>query len=168
MIETIRLYIVDAKEEDIKTIMEMEKNKENSDFVWSGTYEEHKAEIEAKDYLLHLFKEKETNLTVGFALSKLDFKSEVFELRRIVISKKGMGYGKEVLKALLKYAFEERNINRFWLDVYPDNLVGIKLYEGVGMHKDGVLRQNYKSDRGYLDQIVYSMLRSEYFLKENI
>ena len=33
------------------------------------------------------------------------------------------------------------------------------------MHRDGVLRQNYKSERGYLDQIIYSMLRSEYRLK---
>ncbi len=30
------------------------------------------------------------------------------------------------------------------------------------MHRDGVLRQNYLSDRGYLDQIIYSMLKSEY------
>ena len=67
------------------------------------------------------------------------------------------------MTALFKYAFEEMNINRFWLDVYPDNTIGIKLYEGLGMHRDGVLRQNYKSKRGYLDQIIYSMLKTEYF-----
>lgn len=163
MIETKRIYIVDATEADIETIIEMENNEENRDFVWSGTYDEHKAEIEDKNYLLFVFRKKADNLTVGFALIKLDFKSDIFELRRIVISEKAMGYGKEVMNALLKYAFEERNINRFWLDVYPDNAIGIKLYEGLGMHKDGILRQNYKSERGYLDQIIYSMLRSEYF-----
>nr|MBK5234863.1 GNAT family N-acetyltransferase [Clostridium sp.] len=94
---------------------------------------------------------------------KLDFKSEIFELRRIAISHKGLGYGKESMIALLKYAFEERNVNRFWLDVYPDNVIGIKLYKGLGMHRDGVLRENYKSERGYLDQIIYSMLKREYF-----
>ena len=66
------------------------------------------------------------------------------------------------MAALLRFAFEEMETNRFWLDVYPDNLVGIKLYESLGMHRDGVLRQNYKAERGYLDQIIYSMLRSEY------
>lgn len=40
--------------------------------------------------------------------------------------------------------------------------VGIILYEKLGMHRDGVLRQNYKAERGYLDQIIYSLLRSEY------
>ena len=165
MIETKRLIIIDATEEDIETIINLENHKDNRDFVWSGTYEEHKAEIEDKNHLIFVFRQKEDNLIVGFALIRLDFKSEIFELRRIAISNKGIGYGKEVMNALLKYAFEEMNINRFWLDVYPDNAIGIKLYEGLGMHRDGVLRQNYKSKRGYLDQIIYSMLKSEYFKK---
>ena len=166
MIETKRLYIVDATEADIETIINLESHKDNRDYIWLGTYEEHKAEIEDKNHLLFVFKSKEDNLIVGFALIRLDFKSEIFELRRIAISHKGIGYGKEVMTTLLKYAFEELNINRFWLDVYPDNAIGIKLYEGLGMHRDGILRQNYKSERGYLDQIIYSMLKSEYFQKQ--
>ena len=165
MIETKRLYITDATEEDIEAIINLETHKDNRDFVWTGTYEEHKTEINDKDYLLFTLRRKEDHLIVGFALIKLDFKSEIFELRRIAISHKGIGYGKEVMIALLKYAFEEMKFNRFWLDVYPDNIIGIKLYEGLGMHRDGVLRQNYKSKRGYLDQIIYSMLKTEYFEK---
>lgn len=163
MIITERLYIVDAQVNEIEAIMEMERHKDNTDFIWKGTYEEHKSEIENSDFLLLVIKERETQETVGFALNYLDKKSQRFELRRIAISKKGMGYGKEVMNALLKLAFEELNMNRFWLDVYPDNLIGIKLYEGIGMHKDGVLRQNYKSERGFLDQIIYSILKDEYF-----
>ena len=34
------------------------------------------------------------------------------------------------------------------------------------MHRDGMLRQSYKSERGYLDQIVYSMLKGEYFARD--
>ena len=165
MIETKRLYIIGATEADIETIIKLESHKDNRNFVWIGTYEEHKNEIKNKNHLLYIFRRKEDNLVVGFALIRLDFKSEIFELRRIAISHKRMGYGKEAMTALLKYAFEEINTNRFWLDVYPDNAIGIKLYEGLGMHRDGVLRQSYKSDRGYLDQIIYSMLKSEYFQK---
>lgn len=94
---------------------------------------------------------------------RLNFQSEVFELRRIAIIEKAKGYGKESMEALFKYAFEGLKMNRLWLDVYPDNIIGIKLYESLGMHKDGVLRQNYKAERGYLDQIIYSMLKEEYF-----
>ena len=163
MIETKRLYITDATEEDIEAIINLETHKDNRDFVWTGTYEEHKTEINDEDYLLFVLRRKEDNLIIGFSLIKLDFKSEIFELRRIAISHKGIGYGKEVMTALLRYAFEEMNINRFWLDVYPDNTIGINLYEGLGMHRDGVLRQNHKSKRGYLDQIIYSMLKTDYF-----
>ncbi len=163
MIETKRLYILNAVERDIETIMTIERDNENKDFVWSGTYDEHKTEINDPSFLLFTFILKEDNSIIGYALIKLHFKSDVFELRNIVITKKGLGYGREVIKALFKYAFEEKNINRFWLDVYTDNIKGIKLYEGLGMHCDGVLRQNYKSERGYLDQIVYSMLKNEYF-----
>lgn len=162
MIHTERLLIVEAVEADIDTIIEMESHKDNRNFVWIGTYEEHKAEIEDKNHLLLVFKRREDLAIVGYALIHLNFKSEIFELRRIVISDKGKGYGRETMLAILQYAFEEMNTNRFWLDVYPDNAVGIKLYESLGLQRDGVLRQNYKSERGYLDQIIYSMLRSEY------
>jgi len=165
LIITKRLYLADAKETDILTIMEMEKHKDNKNFIWQGTYDEHKREIESDDFLLLVFRQKDNDETVGFALVCIDKKSEKFELRRIAVSKKGLGYGREVLTALFKFAFEELEMNRFWLDVYPDNLIGIKLYEGMGMHKDGVLRQNYKSERGYLDQIIYSVLKNEYDMK---
>lgn len=163
MIKTDNLYITDAQETDIVAIMEMEKHKDNRNFIWQGTYDEHKKEIESDDYILQVFNKKENGETIGFALIFLDKKSERFELRRIAIIEKGKGYGREALTALIKFAFEELQMNRFWLDVYPDNHVGIKLYEGIGMHKDGVLRQNYKSERGYLDMIVYSILKDEYF-----
>ena len=118
--------------------------------------------------MLLVFRQKADSEIIGYALIRLDFKSEIFELRRIAISSKGMGYGRESMIALLKYAFEEMNINRFWLDVYPDNVIGIKLYESLGMHRDGILRQNYKAKRGYLDQIIYSMLKDEYFQRKKV
>jgi len=163
MIKTNRLYLKEALETDIALIMEMERHKDNTDFVWKGSYEQHKSEIEAEDILLLVIKQNEYDEIVGFALIETDNKSEIFELRRIVISRKGKGYGREEMEALFKFAFEELGMNRFWLDVYPDNHIGIKLYESIGMRREGVLRQNYKSERGYLDQIIYSMLKSEYF-----
>jgi [ribosomal protein S5]-alanine N-acetyltransferase len=163
MITTLRLSIVEATEKDIETIISIESHKENRDFLWIGTNEEHKAEIEDKNHLLWVFRTKDDSKVIGYALARIDKKSEIFELRRIAITDKGLGYGKEAMKAILNYAFEELGTNRFWLDVYPDNLKGIRLYEGLGMHCDGVLRQNYKSSRGYLDQIIYSTLKSEYY-----
>lgn len=161
-IATKRLIITEAGEEHLDTIIALESHPENRDYLWIGTYEEHAAEIDDPNHLLLIFKKKKDGVIVGYALIRLDFKSNVFELRRIAISEKAAGFGREAMAALLRFAFEEMETNRFWLDVYPDNLVGIKLYESLGMHRDGVLRQNYKAERGYLDQIIYSMLCSEY------
>jgi [ribosomal protein S5]-alanine N-acetyltransferase len=163
IIETQRLNIVEATIEDVETIIEIELHKDNRDFIWIGTMEQHLDEIKDPNHLLILFHAKEDGRIVGYALARIDRKSEVFELRRIAITEKGMGFGREAMEAIMKFAFTELGTNRFWLDVYPDNLIGIRLYESLGMHMDGILRQNYKSSRGYLDQIIYSMLRSEYF-----
>ncbi|MBS5334913.1 MAG: hypothetical protein KHY62_05310 [Firmicutes bacterium] len=43
------------------------------------------------------------------------------------------------------------------------NVIGIKLYESLEMYKKEVLRQNYKAERGYLDQIIYLMLKQKFF-----
>ncbi|MFV0517106.1 MAG: GNAT family N-acetyltransferase [Aminipila sp.] len=162
ILETERMSIVEATEYDIDMIIELESHKDNRDYLWIGSREEHLNEILDPKHLLLVFKKLHGGMIIGYALIRIDYKSEIFELRRIAISEKSKGYGKEAMEALLKYAFEQMNINRFWLDVYPDNFIGIKLYEGLGMHCDGTLRQNYKSERGYLDQIIYSMLKEEY------
>ncbi|KGF09827.1 hypothetical protein HMPREF1635_01170 [Clostridiales bacterium S5-A14a] len=163
MIETKRMEISEAKECDICKIIEIESRPDTRDFLWIGTYDEHLSEIDDPNHRLLVFRYKHHEDIMGYALIRLNFQSEIFELRRIALIEKGKGYGKESMMALFKYAFEDLKMNRLWLDVYPDNVIGIKLYESLGMHKDGVLRQNYKAERGYLDQIIYSMLKKEYF-----
>lgn len=161
--ETHRTIAAEAVSDDIADIIALEEDPENRDFLWVGTVDEHLAEISDPNHILMLFLAKSDGHIIGYALVRLNPKSEIFELRRIAINEKKCGYGTEIMHGLLSYAFESLNVNRFWLDVYPDNLGGIHLYEALGMHCDGVLRQNYKAERGYLDQIIYSMLRQEYF-----
>ena len=177
IIQTDRLCIYEADKSDVDMIITIEDHPLNRDYLWVGTPEEHSDEIEDPNHLLLLFRDDETETgwdpeaegypgvpkyIKGYALIRLNFKSNIFEIRRIAITEKGKGYGREAMDALVRYAFEETDTNRLWLDVYPDNEAGINLYESMGMHRDGVLRQNYKADRGYLDQIIYSILREEY------
>lgn len=160
--ETERLCIDEVLEREIDEVIEIESHKENRDYLWIGTVDEHKSEIADPNHMLLIFHEKKSGETKGYALIRLDFKSHIFEIRRIAITDKAKGYGKESMLGLIRYAFEETDTNRLWLDVYPDNEIGIKLYESLKMHRDGILRQNYLAERGYLDQIIYSLLRSEY------
>lgn len=163
VIESRRLRIRFADQADIGPIMQLEQDPENRDFVWQGTTQEHVREITDPDYALMVFEDKASGRMAGYSLSRINRQSYWAELRRIVIIPKGQGLGKESLQALVKYFFEDLELNKVWLDVYPHNTVGIRLYEGVGMKLEGVLRQNYYSDRlGFLDQMIYSMLRTEY------
>ena len=160
--ETGRLYCDEVAESEIDEVIGIESHRENRDYLWIGTVDEHKAEIADPNHMLLIFHEKTSGETKGYALVRLNLKSHIFEVRRIAITDKGKGYGKESMSGLIRYAFERTETNRLWLDVYPDNEIGIKMYESLGMHCDGILRQNYLAERGYLDQIIYSMLRSEY------
>lgn len=158
---TERLNICLAEEQDITSIMELENHKDNNRFVWQGTYEEHLNEINSESCLLFVFRQKSDNKIIGFSLSLYNDKFHVFELRRIAISKKGCGYGKESIMGIIKYSFSKLKTNRFWLDVYTDNKKGINLYKSIGMHLDGILRQSYKDDSGYRDQMIFSILKEE-------
>ena len=88
-----------------------------------------------------------------------------FEFRRVVIDVKREGYGKEFILGLLEYCFIDLEMNRFWLDAFEDNIVGINLYTSLGFIHEGTLRQSYRDERGYRSQLIFSMLRDEYFQK---
>lgn len=160
--ETNRLLIIEAKPEDIPYITELENHEENRHFVWQGSTAEHLAEIRDIHQILALVHDKETQEAVGYILVRLHPDSKQLELRRIVIDHKGQGYGKEILLAMMGYTFDVKQYHKFWLDVYPTNTIGIRLYENLYMHKDGILRDNYFNGEVYLDQIIYSILAPEW------
>jgi len=162
---TERLEIYSASERDIHEIMGLEEHRENRNFIWQGTYEEHLGEIGDENTLLLTLREKGSGGLAGFILGAVDERSDVFELRRIAVSKKRRGYGREAIEGLMSYSFNNLRTNRFWLDVYPHNEVGIHLYRSLGMKLEGRLRQSYKTSEGYMDQLIFSILREEYLRK---
>lgn len=159
---TERLIVSNAKEGEIDTIMSIENHDENKKFIWQGSYEEHLREINDETSMLLTIREKETGYITGYCLVRLSHKFDAFELRRLAIINKGQGFGKEALLGIIKYCFETLEMNRFWLDVYPFNRIGVNLYESIGMYCEGTLRQSYKDERGYHDQIIFSLLKEEY------
>lgn len=165
-LETDRLLIQEAEERDIAFIMEMEEDRDNRDFIWQGTLEEHMEEIRNPNYLLLKLIEKETSERIGFFLLHYDNKSKSMEVRRLAIKKKRHGFGRESLTKIIDFSFKEVKANRIWLDSYTDNLRGIPLYESLGFKRDGILRESYLSDSGFKDQIIFSILKDEWNLKK--
>lgn len=74
---------------------------------------------------------------------------------------RGKGYGKDMLITLIKYGFEQLNLNRIWCEVYSNN-ESVHLYRKIGFKDEGVLRQHVYKDGQYLDSYMLGMLKSEY------
>lgn len=162
MLTTKRLILEKFKAEELSELMKIEHDPENCKFTWTNTLEEHLEELKDPDVLTLAVKKRENGNIIGDVIINLDFESEWFEIKRIAFSEKGSGYGRETMNALIKYAFEELNMNKVWLEAYTDNKVGRNLYESLGFHIDGILRQHHKTERGILNQMQFSMLAGEY------
>ncbi len=161
MIETKNLYIRETREEELPRLMEIESHPENRPELFVSTLDEHRFHLENENYILFSMYSKQEEM-VGYAMVQLDFLSKTFQLRRIAFIKKDKGYGRSALSALIKYCFDELDLNRFYLDVYPRNKRAIFLYEDLGLIWEGTLRENYCYEGVFLDQRLYSMLKSEY------
>lgn len=108
---------------------------------------------------------KDTNETIG-ELSILDINEEDrkagFRIAMNSISLTGKGYGTEAIKIVLRFVFDQLNLNRIQLEVFSHNLRGIRAYEKVGFVKEGVLRQALYFNDTYSDEIIMAMLKSDY------
>jgi len=75
----------------------------------------------------------------------------------------GKGYCTEALKAILRFGFENKKLNRIFAEHKTFNVASGKVMEKAGMKHEGIMRDHYKQGDGkYLDMSVKSILRSEY------
>jgi ribosomal-protein-alanine N-acetyltransferase len=69
----------------------------------------------------------------------------------------------ETLRAVLEFGFGTVGLNRIEAVVMPENLASLKLLEGLGFRREGVLRE-YENwgDRGCIDLTMLSLLRRDH------
>ncbi len=72
------------------------------------------------------------------------------------------GYGSEAIELLLRYAFEERGLNRIGLSAFDFNGEAIAAYQKLGFAVEGRFRQAIKRRSGFHDAISMSILKSEW------
>ena len=71
------------------------------------------------------------------------------------------GFGTEALQLAVKFAFEDRNLQRIWLHVFSSNGRAIKAYEKAGFRQEGVLRRACYISGGWVDLVIMAMLADE-------
>jgi len=156
-----KIKLVNTVAADIDMIIGFEK--QNGQFVHHYSKEKHLALLNDDDCIHLSIRNLDCDSLIGhLILFGQNSKDKVLEFRRITIAEKGKGYGREAIVLIKKFCFEELGFHRLWLDVYDDNQRAIKLYESEGFVKEGVLRENIKTDDGYRSLRIYSMLENEY------
>ncbi len=71
------------------------------------------------------------------------------------------GYGTDATRALVRFAFEEMNLNRVELDVFAYNERAIACYRRCGFVEEGRRRQARYARGGYHDTVIMGVLRGE-------
>ena len=73
------------------------------------------------------------------------------------------GCGSDALRILIRYGFDNLNLNRIWCEVY-DNNPSIELYKYLGFQYEGTMKEHYYDDGRYWDSHLLGMLKSDYLL----
>lgn len=71
------------------------------------------------------------------------------------------GYGSDSLRCLIRYGFNDINLNKIWCEVY-DNNTSIDVYKHLGFAFEGTMRENYYNEGRYWDSHILSLLRREW------
>ena len=79
-----------------------------------------------------------------------------------MITQKGKGYGRAVLRWVKVYTFETLCFHRLWFDVIVSNERAKALYLSEGFRIEGRFRDGWKTNQGYEDMLLLSMLKPEY------
>ena len=74
----------------------------------------------------------------------------------------GKGYGTDVMKVILRYAFTEVNLNRVTLIVFEFNPRAIRSYEKAGFRHEGRMRQVLNKEGKRWDIFSMGILRDEW------
>ncbi|MEO1402558.1 MAG: GNAT family N-acetyltransferase [Cyanobacteria bacterium J06635_1] len=162
--EPTTLQLVQFREtavEDLPFVLAAERNPANSPYVTQWPLPRHQRAIEHPDER-HWIIEVDDQ-PVGYAiLAGLNNPNEVLECRRLVIIQKGKGYGRASVQWLKKFAFEQQQAHRLWLDVKTHNQRAQKLYRSEGFVKEGTLRECIKTNSGYESLYIMALLAPAY------
>lgn len=89
------------------------------------------------------------------------YRSAEMRIRIGRLDKRGQGFGQETLRLLLRYAWQDLNLERVFCSVFADNGAAIATYEKCGFVREGVLRRAAYIDGAWKDVIMMGILRNE-------
>ncbi len=80
----------------------------------------------------------------------------------------GKGYGTDALRVLLRYAFDELNLDRISLSVLEGNERAMRSYEKCGFRYEGRERKVWAYDGRRWDEVYMGLLREEWAANDHV
>lgn len=119
--------------------------------------------VPRKSYFLGVL-EKKTEQVIGDALLSItSFENEEAEIGwGLSHLYRGQGYGAEIGRNLLDFAFHQLGVYRVYARCHPQNKASIRIMEKLGMKQEGELREHIKVRGERWSSLQYSMLSKEY------
>ena len=170
MIRTERLIIRLIESQDIEQVRKLHNHPETLKWL-SDTHPVTRVEQESwfkkistsltsRRYVVELC---ETGHLVGvFRLDDIDMENKsAYVGLDISIDFRRKGFALETYEAMIPFLFEELQLNRLSLITLETNHPAVSLYEKLGFIKEGILRQAFYRETGYVNGLVYSKLSIE-------
>ena len=149
---------------DLNFVIAAEQHRDNSLFVRQWSADQHLEALEDPNIGHFIIVSAYSGNPVGYViLMGLKDRDRSLELRRIVVTDKGKGFGRQAIRLVKAYAFEQLTCHRLWLDVMLYNKRAAKLYKSEGFTLEGVHREAVRLGNRYVDVRVMSILRGEYY-----
>jgi RimJ/RimL family protein N-acetyltransferase len=104
-------------------------------------------------------------------LGKIDRKNKSARVGKVLVGDKntrGKGIGQQMIKEILKIAFDELQLHRVSLGVFDFNVSAIACYEKAGFIKEGLLRDSRKNGDEYWSLWEMSILENEWLKIKNV
>ena len=156
-----QIALLPTTSKDLDTILDMERSPENAHYIFQWKRDRHAAAIEDAN-IAHLKIVLEDEIIGYVILIGLNNSDRSIEFRRIVVAKKGYGYGRQAIRLVKKMVFNEFKAHRLWLDVMAHNQKAYALYLSEGFTEEGVLRESYKQGDRFIDLKIMSILEQDY------
>ena len=162
--EAGRLEVYRGGEADLAYIMATERIAGFEDLV--GRWEMTQRRTALADGRHAYFVARDGSQPIGFAILR-DWASpeRTTTLKRIAVSRPGIGYGKALLRRLVDLVFTDTEAYRLWLGVFPENVRARRAHEQVGFRAEGIARGSAYFGGLYRDEMVMAILRLDWILQ---
>ena len=134
-------------------------------FNFPITYEQLDKYVNTANRLVFRVVDSNTNEIIGHAeLNNIDTKNNSARICRVLIGYKqnrNKGFGKAIIKELIRIGFVDLNLHRLDLGVYDFNQQAIKCYVDCGFEIEGLFRENSKVGNEYWSTYNMSIINDD-------